>query len=886
MTVVAACALLTWASSGAQNLTPQQLQQLRNLTPEQRAAIERILGGDTSEVGESSSPDAESELQPEPGLAEPDFEEETGEQVLEPGSTVVIQLIPPEELEIEHEGFARAMGSRMYDLDREGAIELPGIGRITLAGLTAQQVVVRLYSEPKLADFLIEASILPIVPTGTDSLEVFGLSLFEGTPTTFAPASDMPVPADYVVGPGDTVVVRLFGKQDASYELDVGRDGAITIPGSGPYAVSGMQFQQLRDEIIARVEREIIGASATVAMGELRSIRVFVLGDVNQPGSYTVSGLATMTNALFVSGGLLPSGSLRDVQLKRKGRIVSRLDLYDLLLRGNTSADATLEPGDVIFVPPAGSQVAIFGEVRRPAIYELRTERTLAQAVQLAGGTLPSALRTEVRIERFTGGDGLNVVTTSLADSKDLALEAGDAVSIFTALDVLNEAVTLGGHVLRSGPRQWRPGMRLTDLVRSPALLKPEADLNYLLVRRLVGPDRHVELLSANLTAALAAPGSDDDTLLMPRDEITVFSIAADRAARIQPKLDMAIKYASPDRPAYVASIGGRVRAPGDYPLEKGMRVSDLVRAAGSLRENAYVQSAELTRYYVLDGGERREAEHQVFDLAAALAGDPTHDVVLEPYDYVNIREIPLWRDQETLEIVGEVKFPGTYTIRRGEYLSAAIERAGGLTGLAFPEGSVFLREDLKEREREQLRRLAERVRTELSALPQDNQVARSDAEQLLTQLEETEPQGRLVIDLNRLLVQQGNTTVDILLENGDQLYIPPRSQEVTVIGEVQYATSHIYTPGLARDSYIVKSGGMTANADEQRVYVVRANGDVISRSGSRWFSKAQANDEIRPGDTIVVPLDADRIGSLALWQSVTQIVYNIGVAAAAVASF
>src|SRR5690606_21784726 len=204
--------------------------------------------------------------------------------------------------------------------------------------------------------------------------------------TTFAPATDVPVPADYIVGPGDTIEVQLIGNTKGRYSLVVGRDGQINFPELGPIAVAGRRFTEVRDDLEARVREQMIGTQASISIGELRSIRVFVLGDAQTPGSYTVSGLSTITNALFVSGGVKRIGSLRNIQLKRNGRTVTTLDLYDLLLRGDTSADVRLLPGDVIFVPPIGRTVSLVGEVRRPAIYELKDETTVSELLELGGG--------------------------------------------------------------------------------------------------------------------------------------------------------------------------------------------------------------------------------------------------------------------------------------------------------------------------------------------------------------------------------------------------------------------------------------------------------------------------------------------------------------------
>ncbi len=290
----------------------------------------------------------------------------------------------------------RIVEGNPYKLNRYGALEVPGLPAIPLAGLTASEASARLSGDPDLSEFKVRLSLLRLEPFGEAALKPFGYDLFEGVPSTFAPVSDVPVPPDYVVGPGDTLDIQLYGNEPASYQLGVGRDGRINFPKLGPIMVSGMSFDAARSLISRRVAQQLIGTRVSVTMGDLRSIRVFVLGEANKPGSYTVSGLSTMTNALFASGGVKKIGSLRNIELKRDGRLVTVLDLYDLLLHGDTSGDRQLLPGDVIFIPPIGRTVAIDGAVRRPAIYELKSEQTIAQLIDIAGGLLPDADQTRV----------------------------------------------------------------------------------------------------------------------------------------------------------------------------------------------------------------------------------------------------------------------------------------------------------------------------------------------------------------------------------------------------------------------------------------------------------------------------------------------------------
>ena len=304
-------------------------------------------------------------------------------------------------------------------------------------------------------------------------LQPFGYDLFTTGATTFAPATDIPVPADYVVGPGDSVRVQLFGNENGNYSLLVGRDGQINFPKLGPIAVAGQRFDDVRQLLTERVNRELIGVQSSISLGELRSVRVFLTGDVRQPGSYTVSSLATITNLLFVGGGVTEVGSLRRIQLKRNGRLVQRLDLYALLLHGDSSGDVRLSPGDVVFVPPVGERVSVAGAVKRPAIYELDDEASVDEVIELAGGLLASVNTGTAQIERFVGNKRA-IQQLDLARDADLLsdVQDGDFLRVGPVASGIDDKVRIIGHVRYPGPYQWRPGYDLRSLLGT-AQIKP-----------------------------------------------------------------------------------------------------------------------------------------------------------------------------------------------------------------------------------------------------------------------------------------------------------------------------------------------------------------------------------------------------------------------------
>ena len=725
-------------------------------------------------------------------------------------------------------------------------------------------------------------------------LKPFGYDLFTGdSASTFAPFSDVPVPSDYIVGPGDQISVQLFGSQNRNLRLTVGRDGRISFPELGPINVGGQTFQGVAADLQQRVAQQMIGVRASVSMGETRSIRVFVMGEANRPGSYTVSGLATMTSALFASGGVKPIGSLRDIQLKRQGKVIRRLDLYDLLLRGDTSDDANLLPGDVLFIPPVSATVAVDGEVQRPAIYEIKGETSVAEMVQLAGGPTTEADTSRVALVRVNEQRSRVVLDVPLdaALGRGELLRSGDNLRVLRLRPTLDQGVTLEGYVFRPGQLAWRDGLRLVDVLSSVDELKPNADINYVLIRRELPPDRRVVILSADLSAALRAPASPKNVELKPRDRIIVFDVESGRRDLLDPLLEEVRRQSRIDQPSEIVRIDGRVKAGGDYPLEPHMRVSDLLRAGGGLADAAYGAKAELTRYRIGDDG--RKTQLVDIDLGAILKGDESADVMLQPFDFLNVKEVPEWSEQEQVTLLGEVRFPGIYPIQRGETLRSVLARAGGLTNLAFTEGSIFTRKELQEREQEQLDRLAERLQSDLASSALQavaaNQGQAGQAltvgQSLLAQIKATKAVGRLVIDLDRTLNSPHGSVEDVVLRADDRLIIPKQKQEVTVIGEVHSATSHFYRENLTRDDYIGQSGGATRKADRGRIYIVRANGSVVSSENRGWFRRS-GQVAMKPGDAIVVPLDTERLPALPLWQAIASILANLTVSAAAISSF
>ena len=761
-------------------------------------------------------------------------------------------------------------------------------------------------------------------------LKPFGYSIFAGQPTTFAPVTNAPVPGNYRIGAGDTVMLQMFGQESVSHTLIVDREGRITIPRLGPLTVAGLSYDELKELIRNQVSTRMIGMQAAVSMGELRSMQIFVLGEAHQPGAYTVGSLTTISQALLASGGVSDIASLRNVQLKRAGETIVEFDLYDLLINGDASADRILQPGDAVFIPSRGPLVAVDGEVVRPALYELKAGETLADAVRFAGGNTASAHMASLRIQGVR--DGVRRVTTVDGQRQgSYALRDGDHVYVPRIAEVFDNAIAVSGAVSRQGAIEWHSGIRVNDILRSPTQdLLPDADLNYGLIVREHPETFELKLYQFDLASAMRGDAAHN-LALQPRDELIVFGRFQSSAERIRAgfaseeyvaeydkareklELENSLKpererlsrseltvyhknsrqmildrvlsrvrtQGQVDGTGRTVRVNGEVRFPGEYPMVENASVAGYIAAAGGLRDSAHLARAEITRTIMEDG--MANTDYVSFSLYDALLGNA--DVQVGARDQINVFRIPEWQNTVDVVLEGEVRFPGTYAVRRGETLRDVLERAGGLTDYAFVEGAVFTREEIREQERQRLQALTRELRQEMAQISITEGGVGNYAEmnQLLNDLVSTEAVGRLVLNLGDIIGGVGER--DIELRDGDRLVIPGQRRTVSIIGEVQMPSTYRYDAGLSVRDYIERSGGAKRRADDKRIFIVRADGSVEPYSNRRgWFS-SNNRVALQPGDTIVVPLNTSYQDNLQLWATSTQILYQMAVAIAAINS-
>jgi protein involved in polysaccharide export with SLBB domain len=803
-------------------------------------------------------------------------------------------------------------------------------------------------------------------------VERFGLDVFRNT--TNQPdviPRDLPVGPDYVVGTGDSLSIDLWGSVSQRLVRLVDREGRIALPETGPLLVTGKSLGEVQLNVQRALRNVFRDVSADVSISRLRTVRVYVVGEVAQPGAYDISSLSTPLNALFAAGGVTEQGSLRTLKHFRGRQLVEQVDAYDLLLHGIRSDLKRLENGDTLLVPTIGPQATVDGMVRRPAVYELHDETSLASVLELAGGILPAAALRHIEVQRLEAHEKRTMLTLDLASNTDpdqfdkdlqtFKVRDGDQVHIFPIAAYNEDAIYLQGHVQRPGRYSYKPGMKLTDLISSYSDLLPEPAPHYAEIIRLNAPDFHPTIESFDISSALANPASAPT--LKPLDTVRIFSrydfevppevwvggevhqpgsyrtsgqahlrdavylaggitpdAALDSAQLFRTQADGTMKILSVDLHEALAgnpvdnivlqprdrllihrtlakvdaptvAIKGEVAKPGRYPLTSNMRVVDLVRVAGGLKRSADTDSADLTRFAAGNGS----SERLDVKLTAALSGDVNENVPLRNGDVLAIRQIPQWNDLgSSVTVKGEVQHPASYGIEPGEHLSSVLKRCNGFTSEAYPYGAVLLRPEVRELEMKSHLELVTRLKSEqgyLKGLPEgdaDQKAAKLNAiaetETALQQLEAIAPVGRVVIhippDIKRLTGSPG----DIPLRDGDVLIIPKKTNYVAVSGQVFNPTAVGYLPGKSAKWYLSQSGGFTQIADRKAVFVVRADGSVLSaQNNSGLLHGDPLNAVLKAGDSIVVPEKAPKLATRN-WSTVLQAAQVASSAALAVA--
>jgi polysaccharide biosynthesis/export protein len=1024
-----------------QQITPRQAEMLQQLSPQQQQAIQEEVG----KTGGVLTPQAIEALKSRPelkGITPEDIAK--GKAILEQTQKEAEKKEPEKKLLEERKPLEEMAESR----------------KTTVEGPEDKSLFDRFRTVQGYQD--ISTAIRP-----------FGYDFFrEAAVKILTERKDIPVPEKYVVGPGDEVKILFWGRVNAQHNLVVDRNGNITIPNIGPVQVAGMTFQEMSQNLIKQSE-QMVGANVDITMGSLKTIPVFILGDVRRPGAYTVGAFATVTDALLMAGGPTGIGSMRNVQLRRGDKIATTFDLYDLLLKGDKSRDMVLQAGDVVFVPVAGSLVGIAGNVKRPAIYELKGKQDLDTLFGLAGGIIPTAYTQQIQIDRVIKNEREIIVDINdkeLNKARNFVLQDADFIKVFNIVDRQANVVFLNGNVKRPGKYEYKPGMRVKDLVKSVDDLLPETYLDYALIKRLELPDLKASLVPFNLGRLISEGDDQRNVELKPQDSVYVFSkwFFTDKPfATIEGQVrnggrfalsenmrmkDLILLAGDTTKDAYLqkgeiirvnkkrgyvsvyfdvakalkgdpaenvliqdedrviihsiweerwretVSIAGEVKQPGEFVLTEGMTVRDIVFRAGGITRDTYLKEAELFRTdrktkevtllkfdldkalngekadniqlkdfdrvavhsvweyvykktvsitgdvlkpggyeyaeqmtvkdlvftagnvlesayldqaeitsQIVERGQTVRLEHKTINLKKALQGEPADNLALKPYDIVTVKRLQDWRKERFVSLTGEVLFPGSYMAKKGENLSALIERAGGYTKEAYLRGATFTRGRVKEQQRKSIAEMVVRLEKDLlaastleastAASPEELASQKAELEQrrkFIEILKKAEPTGRMTVRLAHLRLFKGSV-YDVPVEDGDSLFIPTRFAAVTVVGAVMAEGSYVFNDKWGYEDYIQMAGGYTHYADEDRVFALKVDGSarklakgVLSWNWGRerWEVAGFGEEErpIDPGDSIVVPELLKRTPWLRNFKDITQIFANVGLTAATIA--
>lgn len=723
-------------------------------------------------------------------------------------------------------------------------------------------------------------------PLKLKRLEQFGYNFFRPDSPGFSSLSDVPVGDDYLVGPGDRIVLQLWGGVEGVHELEVNRSGEVLLPKVGTVRVWGVPFGELQELFRKNLSRIFKDFQLNVNMGKLRLMKIYIVGEVKAPGDYNLGSLSTVINALGAAGGPTKNGSLRTIQIHRAGKMTQVVDLYNFFLKGDKSCDVRLQPGDSIYVPVVRKVAAIGGNVRRPAIYELKDEKSLTDLLTLADGISVTGSLQRVQIEGIRAHDKKQVRDFNLdprlggksfrEKTDAIPIRHMDSVRVFSINTVLRGQVRIEGYALHPGDYALRKGMRVKDLFGESDIL-PETYRDVAVITRMLPPDYRQEKMSIDLGQALAGV-AEHNLELKEFDRVKLFS-----------------RWEMEEVP--MVRISGEVQKPGSYRLYDKMSLRDLIYGAGNLKMTAYLRNAEITRVVVGKDGVRSSIIN--VDLEEVLKGNPADNILLENLDEVVVRRVPEWKEETEryFTLRGEVRFPGVYPILPGEKLSSLIQRAGGYTERAYLKGAKFSRKLTRELQQKRMNEVLNRAELDLArkqeelsslaASKEELEATRSAIEGMKASIQKlrlAKAEGRISLQLTPL-PELRKSPNDLVLQGGDTLEIPQSTNSVVILGEVYSPTTVVHLPGKRLGHYLNMAGGATQNADEDEMYVLRADGTVTScKQHNNFFtSSGFLALKLDPNDTIVVPQKMERIAWMRELKDIATIIGQIALTAGVV---
>ncbi len=763
--------------------------------------------------------------------------------------------------------------------------------------------------------------------------------------------TSLPTPDNYVITNGDTLIIYVYGDRDKKYTPTVNNDGTIELPYLGPINVGGMKFVDAKKHLIEHLKNHFKLSDFYINMKKYSTIQVTLVGDVKAPGLYNLASFSTIKDLLIASKGLNPTASVRNLKIKRNGKVIKNVDFYDLLFKANRISTTILKHGDIVVVDRAKKLASVDGYVNSAAIFELKDGETLSRLIEYAGGMKPNASKTNIKLERYDANAKIKTYTLNYNETKRFHIKDGDKIYIYPLDYAAKESVNIYGNVIRPGAYHLPKNKTLNALLQknikngAKKFFLPRTYFEYAVIKRYNNALSY-ETKSFNLLDVIRNKIAVD---LKPMDEIYIFSQNdifsntyvttkgkmlikpgklqyfegmtiqdAINASGVDGLMDDRVRVTTfytedfmPKTKFYSLveegdtklnaydevevfgyydvhvlepiTIKGEVIKPTTVFYEKGMNLKRLVDMAGGLTHKAYTKNLEIVRYFVDENQTRQRKIIKVDTTKQSY-----DDIKLQPYDVVNIFKIPNWNENKTITLKGEVKFPGTYTIETGETLTSVIQRAGGFTKEAFIKGAVFTRESVRRNQMDQYNKTLARIKRQLAiynAMPANSKTGASNDNPLATlnevmsEAKKYQPIGRVSIKLDENITKIAQSEYDLVLQDKDTLVIPSKIDTVTVFGEVFNPTSFIYHEGMDAEDYINLASGYARGADEERVYIIHADGTSEPAVSGWWIFSSYA--QVQKGDTVVVPMYIKEYNQLDLWESVSKIMASFAITVA-----
>ena len=695
------------------------------------------------------------------------------------------------------------------------------VSNLATSTITPDEIAINTADNNTALAFGLKANEIP----NDDSVKelLFGLDFFSNSKVSFAPSVNMAVPKNYQIGPGDEIMIDLWGASEITYKAIVNNSGSIKISGIGFIFINGFTLENASKKIISKLKKKHAGISAgsssfnkintNITVSKIRTVQVNIIGEVKTPGTYALNSLSTVLNALYVAGGPTKKGTFRDVQLVRANKQVVSLDVYEYMLFGTQKGNLKLQDQDVLLVKPYQNLVTVSGAVKRPGSYELKEGQTLEALATYFGGFTSKAYTNLLMIERFNGTQK-EIREVSFKDAKNFVMHSGDKLVVQEILNTFENKVSLQGEVYRPGDFELLEGMSLKDLLEKAEGITPDAFLaRGLLVRTENAANK--ENIAFSVAAIL---NGTRNILLNARDEVRIFN-----------KKEL--------REASTITIDGAVNTPQKIDFIENLQIEDVIAMSGGLQAGADPEVINVSRR-LKDGSFFTLS--QVFTISSEknLALNNGAPFYLKPFDMVNIRYAKGYRAQESVLVSGEVSFEGDYVLKnKNERISDVLKRAGGFTAFAFVEGATLIREKSKNISKELLDKIVE---------VEDLEAPTESASDAAAEFEKF----KIGIDLALILKNKG-TDMDLLLKPGDELRIPSKSQTVEVLGSVLKPSLVPYKKGQSLKKYVEKSGGFGGTAKRTKIYVSYANGDIKTVRNFIFF---KSYPKLRPGATIFVP--------------------------------